>query len=361
MKVQMIRNECNPLITPANVLPSRNDFKVDCAFNAGVTKFNDEVILLVRVAESVINEDEFSIKIPLLEETKTGYELVVKEFDRRENTDIYDYSDSRSIWERDKHNNRKIKYLTSLSHLRIARSHDGVNFTVEDAPFIFPDGKYETWGIEDARITQLDGVFYINYTAVSELGAATALAKTTDFMTYERMGVIFPPENKDVSIFSEKINGLYYAYHRPVPKAIGNPDMWMATSPDLIHWGNHQHLLSVAGEDSWENGRIGGGAPSFKTDKGWIHIYHAADKNDRYCLGAFITPLDNPGEIIAKTVMPILEPTADYELVGFFGNVVFTCGLIVDGQNVNVYYGAADEVMAVATITIDELHKALGV
>lgn len=359
MQVTIKRSLQNPLVTPKDVKPSSPEFKVDCAFNAGAIKFNNEVVLLVRVAESVINNDEFLIKVPVLEEVDGDYKLVVKEFDKRENTDLYDYSDSRSIWTKGRE--RKIKYLTSLSHFRIARSLDGVNFEVEEKPFIFPDGKYETWGIEDARITKLEDTYYINYTAVSELGAATALIKTTDFVTYERMGVIFPPENKDVSIFPEKINGMYYAYHRPVPKAIGNPDMWVATSPDLIHWGSHQHLLSVAGEDTWENGRIGGGAPSFKTDKGWIHIYHAADKDDRYCLGAFITPLDNPAHIIAKTTLPILEPMETYELVGFFGNVVFTCGAIVEDDNVYIYYGAADEVMAMAVITISELHRLLGV
>ncbi len=236
-----------------------------------------------------------------------------------------------------------------------------MHFDVDEKPFIFPDSKYETWGIEDPRITLIDGTYYINYTAVSELGAATALIKTDDFVSYERMGIIFPPENKDVTIFPEKINGLYYAYHRPVPKAIGDPNIWVSTSADLLTWGGHEHLLSVSKEKTWESGRIGGGAPSFKTEIGWIHIYHAADMNDRYCLGAFMTELEDPSKIIAKTLEPILVPTESYELEGFFGNVVFTCGVLVVGDIVKIYYGAADEVMALAETTITELYKALKV
>ncbi len=358
----MIRNENNPLIAPKDIAPSLEVFKVDGSFNAGVTMYDNTVIMLLRIAESVKVEDEKLIRIPVLEENNDGeYELVIKSFDKEKDSDTYDFSDSRSLWRTDEKGNRVIEYLTSMSHFRIARSEDGIHFTVDEKPFIFPEGKYETWGIEDPRITKIEDEYYINYTAVSKYGAATALVKTSDFVSYERLGIIFPAENKDVCLFSEKIDNLYYAYHRPVPKAFGNPDIWVATSPDLIHWGNHKHLLGVAEGDSWESGRIGGGAPSFKTEKGWIHIYHAADKANRYCLGAFITALDDPTRILAKSKVPIIEPEEDYEKYGFFGNVIFTCGLIVKDATVNIYYGAADEVMAVASITIPELYKILGI
>lgn len=358
MKVDIKRCAINPIVTTHDVKPTFPNYHVDCAFNAGVTKFNDEVILLLRVAESVIPSKDTEICVPVLEKNENSeYKLVNKNFDK--NDDKYDFSDSRVIRINKEDDNRVI-YLTSLSHIRIARSKDGENFTTEDTPFIFPEGKYEAWGIEDPRVTKIEDTYYINYTAVSEYGCATALAKTKDFITYERMGVIFPPENKDVSIFPEKIDGMYYAYHRPVPEGIGNPDMWIAKSPDLIHWGGHEHLIGVANNDSWENGRIGGGAPSFKTEKGWVHIYHAADREHRYCLGAFITDLNDPSKIIAKTDFPILEPVEDYEVNGFFGKVVFTCGLIVEDDIVKIYYGAADEVMALAEISVQEIFKCLG-
>lgn len=351
------RYENNPIITPQDVLPTFDHFKVLCTMNAGVTTYKGETILLLRVAEGVEVDNEKEVIIPLLKKETDGYHLHTITLDKEKDSDKYDFSDARIIYTKDK----EVKYLTTLSHIRIARSKDGKNFTVDKKPFIFPEGKYETWGIEDPRITKIDDTYYINYTAVSELGAATALASTKDFITYQRKGIIFPPENKDVGIFPEKINGLYFAYHRPVPKAIGNPDIWVATSPDLIHWGLHQHLLSVTKEEGWESGRIGGGAPAFKTEKGWVHIYHAADPYHRYCLGAFLTALNDPTRIIAKTKKPLLEPKEAYETEGFFPNVVFTCGVLYQDDRVLIYYGASDEVMALAEISIQDLYQALGV
>ena len=357
MTVKMTRHTSNPLIKPLDIKPLYTNFKVDSVFNAGAVMFGGDVLLLLRVAESLKVENSDDLSIPVLEKDGDNHSLVIKTFNTKTDASIYDFSDSRSIRAKDSNGNRKTKYLTSLSHLRIARSKDGINFSIEDKAFIFPNKKYETWGIEDPRITKIENDDYINYTGVSQYGACTVLAKTSDFKTYERLGVIFPPENKDVTIFPEKINGLYYAYHRPVPKAIGNPDIWTATSPDLINWGNHNHFMGIT-EDGWESGRIGGGAPPFKTGKGWIHIYHAADKNDRYCLGAFITELDDPTKLIAKTKQPILEPEKDYELKGFFNKVVFTCGLIVEENRVKIYYGAADKYIALAEIDINDLYEA---
>lgn len=354
----MKRSHKNPLITPDDVKPSFEGLQVDCVFNAGVTEYDGETILLLRVAESVISTDDNIISFPILSEKDGKYEMEIKSVNKEEMKDVYDFSDSRSLWTL---KNRQIAYLTSLSHFRIAKSKNGLDFEIDDKPTIMPYGEYEMWGMEDARITKLEDTYYINYTSVSKYGASTSLITTKDFKEFNRVGVIFPPENKDVSIFPEKINGLYFAYHRPVPKAIGNPDIWSATSPDLVHWGNHKHVLGVSDKETWENGRIGGGAPSFKTDKGWVHIYHAADKTDRYCLGAFLADLDDPSKIIAKTDKPILFPSEDYETEGFFGNVVFTCGITKKGDDIMIYYGGADTVMAVVETTVTEILNALGV
>lgn len=209
--------------------------------------------------------------------------------------------------------------------------------------------------MEDPRITQIGDVYYINYTSVTENGAATSLISTRDFETFERHGIIFAPENKDVTIFPEKINGMYMAFNRPVPGGIGNPEMWLAQSPDLIHWGHQKHFCGISDADSWDNGRIGGGAVPFKTEQGWVKIYHAADRNDRYCLGAFLLDLSDPSRVIAKTEAPILEPEAAYETEGFFGNVVFTCGCLVEGDCVSLYYGAADDKICRADFSVSQL------
>lgn len=157
------------------------------------------------------------------------------------------------------------------------------------------------------------------------------------------------------------IGGSYVAFNRPVPSAIGNPEMWIAKSPDLIHWGEQKHFcgLNIEDEDAWDNGRIGGGAVPFLTERGWVKIYHAANKEDRYCLGAFLLDKDDPSKVLAKTRQPILTPEADYEVDGFFGNVVFTCGCLVKDRVVSIYYGAADDKICRADCTIDDIFEAM--
>lgn len=344
----MLRSEKNPLITPVDVKPSKDFLKVDGVFNAGACKFNDEIILLLRVAESYATESEGKVLIPIM--GQHGLETV--ELSKSDET--FDFSDSRMVI-----NNKtgQTEYLTSISHLRIARSKDGENFTIEDNPISIEYSKDEEWGMEDPRITKIEEKYYINYTAVSKLGASTSLISTDDFMTFERHGIIFMPENKDVCIFNEKINGYYYAYNRPVPKAFGTPDIWVSKSPDLIHWGSHKHLLGVSSSDSWDNGRIGGGAPSIKTSAGWLSIYHACDKQNIYHLGAYLTPLDDPTTITHKTKLPILSPEMEFEKVGFFGNVVFTCGVVEQGEEIFVYYGAADDKIGLCKFTLAEIFE----
>jgi predicted GH43/DUF377 family glycosyl hydrolase len=355
MKSIVQRHSSNPIITPNMVKPTQSDFKVDGVFNAGVTRFNDEIILLIRVAESVITKDEDIVGVPIFVKEDEQYQLQVAYYDKRKDGELYDFSDSRTIRRQSDH---KVVHLTSISHFRLARSKDGINFHIEDRSFLVAENQYETWGIEDPRITKIDNSYYITYSAVSEYGVATAMIKTNDFKNYERLGIIFVPENKDVSIFPEKINGYYYAYHRPVPKEIGNANIWVSKSKDLINWSHHEHLLSVS-ENGWENGRIGGGGPSVKTENGWLHIYHAADKNDCYCLGAILTDIDDPGHIIAKTQYPIMVPEASYEKVGFFGNVVFTCGILLEEDLVKIYYGASDEVIGFAEVLLKDIYDVL--
>lgn len=342
----MLRSQQNPLITPADIKASKDYLKVDGVFNAGACKYNGEIILLLRVAESYAHQEEDEVLIPIMSEE--GLKTVKLNKDDAQ----FDFSDSRVVINKA---TKQTQYLTSISHLRIARSADGENFVIDEKPIDIDYVPEEKWGMEDPRITEIDGTYYINYTAVSELGAATSMISTTDFINYQRHGIIFMPENKDVCIFNEKINGYYYAYNRPVPKAFGTPDIWISRSPDLLHWGNHQHVLGVSEEVSWDNGRIGGGAPAIKTDRGWLSIYHACDRENVYHLGAYLTPLDKPGEITHKTRLPILSPEMEYEKIGFFGNVVFTCGVIREGEELLVYYGAADDKIALCRFTLQEI------
>lgn len=342
----MIRFDNNPLITPKDVKASRPDFEVVCVFNAGAIRFGKEVLLLLRVAERprpqpgevvapVLHPDDPSRGIQVLRVRKGDPDL--KEIDSR----VFKYKGS--------------TYLTSISHLRLARSPDGRNFTVSETPALAPARREEEFGVEDPRITQIGDRYYINYSAISRMGISTGLAATVDFKTYERMGIIFVPDNRDVTIFPEKVGGLYVCYHRPVSGMFGRADMWLASSPDLLRWGDHKFVAGTR-PGMWDCWRIGGGAVPFKTPRGWLEIYHGVDATQRYCLGAMLADLDRPERVIARSAGPILSPEAPYEREGFFGNVVFTCGSVTepDGR-VIVYYGAADQCIAAAETTVDDL------
>lgn len=350
----MERHSKNPLITPKDVKPSQPDRKVECVFNAGVTECNGEILLLVRVAESVISSDPGKIIIPLLEQQGGEWKTANRCFDRGD--EQYDFSDPRAIVLK---SDPATLWLTSMSHLRLARSLDGVNFTVADTPFITPDNRYEQFGCEDARITRIDDDWYISYSAISPMGIATALAVTRDFVHVEKKGVILCPDNRDVCFFPERIHGRYMALTRPAPCHFGHPEIWICESPDMLHWGNHHHLLGRSG-DAWDGRKSGGGAPLIKTDRGWLEIYHGVDTQQRYCLGALLLDLDDPTIILAKSSVPLLEPVAKYEREGFFGNVVFTCGALIRQQTLYVWYGAADECIGLATLPMNRLWDHLG-
>ena len=162
----------NPLLIPENVKPSREDFKVEGVFNCGVAKYKDEVILLCRVAESVKGAGEGEVRIPVVSKISGKDEITVLSLRKAEHPEL-DFTDSRTINKMMRQGKRTV-YLTSLSHLRVARSKDGIHFTVEDTPSIFPCAEEESWGMEDPRITQIGEVYYINYTSVTE-NATTAM------------------------------------------------------------------------------------------------------------------------------------------------------------------------------------------
>lgn len=350
--VNVYRYEENPLITPADIQPYHDGFEVIGAFNAGIAKYKDEILMLLRVAERPISHDPKIVKVPVCHPDTNELEII--EFHRDD--ERYDFSDPRMI--RKSSNPQEIEYLTSLSYIRIARSKDGRNFTIDEKPFLYPSNKLESFGIEDPRVTPIGDTYYICFTAMSPLGIGGAMVSTKDFVTIQHHGMIFPPENKDIVIFPEKVNGKYYALHRPGLKSIGKPEIWIAESDNLLHWGNHQHLIGLR-DGMWDSGRIGGGAVPIKTERGWLVLYHGATPENRYCMGGLLLDLNNPAVVVARSDHPILEPETDYEKEGFYGNVVFSCGAIVEGDTVKMYYGAADTSMACAEWSLEEILDSL--
>lgn len=343
----------NPLIVPERVQPWHPNCEIVGAFNAGVARFQNETLLLLRIAERPIAKN--ASEVPSLYFDPVKKRTVVRLFNR--NDPSLNFEDSRTIRPADRLDH--FIGLTSLSYLRLARSHDGRHFTVDDRPFIYPSNRRQMFGVEDPRITQIGNTYYIYFSAVSPEGIGINLVTTEDFEHYDDHGLIFAPENKDTVIFPEKINGKFYALNRPSPKSIGDPDIWIAESNNLKYWGNHRHLLSVR-PSQWDAERIGSGAVPILTEKGWLEIYHGATPNGRYCLGALLLDRFNPAKILARSKEPILEPEADYEKKGFFGEVVFTCGGLARGDTLRLYYGAADRSMAGAELKISEILQELG-
>lgn len=339
------RHPSNPLITPRHIRPAYPDYEVIGTFNAAATQYGNTTLLLIRVAERPLDSSHGWIACPYL--NGDGEMSILRV---RQNDPHYDTDDPRFV----RHRHSGAVYLTSISHLRAARSTDGVQFVIDSQPWLSPQTPYEAFGVEDARITALDGRYYVNYSAVSPNGIATALASTHDFTTATRHDIIFPPSNRDVVIFPQKINGRYACYHRPMPGELGRYNIWLATSPDLKHWGNHR-LVLAGNAEGWDAGRVGGGAPPIWTPNGWLAIYHAADKAQRYCLGAFLADHNDPSCILHRSRVPILEPQQSYECDGFFPNVVFTCGVVVDGDRLRVYYGASDDAVALAEASLAEV------
>jgi predicted GH43/DUF377 family glycosyl hydrolase len=171
----------------------------------------------------------------------------------------------------------RIEDLTGRSVFALARSADGYHFELEDEPVMQPCWKddcfkeYEKKGIEDPRITKIDDIYYIMYTAVSPYGPLLALAKTTDFKKFERIALVSEPENKDGVLFPEKINGKYARLDRPVAGGIAN--IWISYSDDLITWGQSRCVMTVR-DDHWDSWRIGASTQPIKIDDGWLIIYH---------------------------------------------------------------------------------------
>ncbi len=335
------RFDANPLISPAEVPPSKPEVEVACVLNPGVYRHDGRTHLLLRVAERPRPEPGW---VQGLIQGDHGLEVVRV---REDDPDLQSNDPRGFVWKGE-------KYLTTLSHLRRASSVDGIHFDIDAKPLLMGEGPTESFGIEDVRVSECEGEFLLTYSAASAWGVGAALRRTRDWKTFSAPQMIFAPENKDCAIFEQKVNGLYTALHRPVGSCLGGPFIWLAQSPDLVNWGRISPLVRTR-PGMWDGRRIGAGAAPIATDEGFLCIIHGADADNRYCLGGLLLDRENPARVLARSVTPSMEPVADYETKGFFGNVVFTNGHVVDGDRITMYYGASDELICGATASIDDL------
>ncbi|MBW8001827.1 MAG: glycosidase [Planctomycetes bacterium] len=251
---------------------------------------------------------------------------------------------------------------TGRSIIGIAESEDGFKFTARDEPFIVPSkepvfSEYEEYGVEDPRITALDGAYYITYSAYSKYGVRIGLAKTTDFQSVERVTFITQADYRNTVIFPEKINGRYVKLDRP-HSDISPWSIWISFSEDLRYWGDSKLVMKPVAYH-WDEMKIGPGAVPIKTEKGWLSIYHGVFPTMDGCvyrLGVALHKLDEPEVILGVGDRWILQPEDPWEVVGYVHNVVFTCGAVAeDDGTLKLYWGGADKVMCAGTAVIDEL------
>jgi predicted GH43/DUF377 family glycosyl hydrolase len=298
----ILRYEKNPILSRENV-----PFKVNSIFNAGAIKFGDKYLLLCRV------------ELPM-----------------------------------------------GRSHFVLATSDDGINFTIEKKPCLGPEDHDQwtscvEWGIEDPRITRIGTSYYIIYTGYSRTAPLVMLARTDDFRSFEILGPVCEPSNKDAVLFPEKIGGLYWKIDRP--SADDRRDMWINSSPDLINWGQHR-LLTEPTPGSWEQNKIGASTPPARTDAGWLMLYHGVRGfgiSSIYRQGVLLLDIDKPWRVIGKSREPILSPEFAFERTGDVPNVVFSTGWIIepDGR-VKIYYSGADMNICLAKTTVAELIEFAG-
>lgn len=255
----------------------------------------------------------------------------------------------------------RVEDMRGFSHLTVARSNDGfTDWQIDPEPTLKadPDSMEEKWGLEDPRIIHLEeqNQYAVTYTSFSEGGPVVSLAITKNFKTFARLGALLPPEDKDASLFPRRFRGRFALIHRPIVR--GEAHIWISFSPDLKHWGDHRVLIKTR-HAYWDCHRVGLACPPIETKYGWLIFYHGVRNTTAggiYRVGLALLDIDEPWKVLRRSDEWILGPHEFYERVGDVPDVVFPTGVTVDMEkdNINLYYGAADCSVAVATAAFSQ-------
>ncbi len=271
----------------------------------------------------------------------------------------------------------------------------------DDSPLLFPQEEYEFQGLEDPRIVEIEGMYYLSYTAYDGINALGALATSKDLINWKKFGIIVPKItyeefkhfsetngnvrekyvrfnsyetkrekndrkeflwDKNLIFFPRKINDKLCFLHRI------KPDIQIVVAIDrledltihfwqdyFIHFDDH---IVLSPKFQHEVSYIGGGCPPIETDAGWLIIYHGVHdtvKGYVYSACAALLDLNHPEKELARLPYPLFFPEEEWELKGEVNNVCFPTGAILEDDNLYIYYGAADERIAVASISLSEL------
>ncbi len=258
----------------------------------------------------------------------------------------------------------RVEDRRGISSLWAARSANGTDgWQIDPEPTFPPDPANhpeELWGVEDPRIVWLEeeGRYAVTYTAYSPAGPAVALALTEDFRRFERIGVVMPPEDKDAALLPRRFGGNWLMVHRPTT-GLG-AGIWLAESPDLVHWGRHRAMLVPRRGAWWDANKIGLSGPLIETERGWLVIYHGVRQTAAGCLyrqGLALFDRAAPDRCLRRGDEWVMGPRETWERMGDVGDVVFVCGATLenDGDTLNVYYGAADTCIGLARGKVSEM------
>ena len=258
----------------------------------------------------------------------------------------------------------RVEELRGFSHLTCARSKDGLtDWVIDEMPTMKADSgtKEERWGLEDPRIVWLEEQkqFAITYVSFSEGGPIVSLAITRNFKTFARLGGMLPPEDKDACLFPRRFNGRFALIHRPIVR--GEAHIWLSLSPDLKHWGDHRVLLKTR-TAFWDGARIGLACQPIELPEGWLVLYHGVrvtTASQIYRIGMALLDKNEPWRVLRRGEEWVLGPKEDYERIGDVNDVTFVTGGVVMPENnqLYVYYGAADDKVAVAMADMDRIRE----
>ncbi len=258
----------------------------------------------------------------------------------------------------------RVEELRGFSHLTCARSKDGLkDWVIDKQPTMRakPSNLEEKWGLEDPRIVWLEEQkqYAITYVSFSEGGPVVSLAITKNFETFARLGGMLPPEDKDACLFPRRFNGRFALIHRPIVR--GEAHIWISLSPDLKHWGDHRILLKTR-TAYWDGARIGLACQPIELPEGWLILYHGVrvtTSSQIYRTGMALLDKNEPWRVLRRGDEWVLGPKEPYERKGDVNDVVFVSGGVVmkDINQLYVYYGAADDKVAVAMADMDRIRE----
>lgn len=269
------------------------------------------------------------------------------------------------------HMHYRAQGLDWVSRIGYAVSADGVEWNRMRHPVLVPRDGTDSRGVEDPRVTRLDGAFYMCYTAYGReyLGSGPAthagggilpmIARSTNLLTWERLGpIVVGEDNKDHVLFPRKIGGRYAALHRRWP------NVWLAFSDDLVVWPEEaMHPVygprpDAAGNPelaAWDSKSVGSNGVPIETRAGWLLINHGYNDDHIYKFGVCLLDLDDPTRVIRRPSRAIFWPEELWELRGDVPNVVFSCANVAVEDTVYVYYGGGDHAIGLATCKLNDL------